>query len=155
MNTSSFGFRWTRPPARRNFGVNSSRTVRFVISISDLIEELKPYESVFFFYKDGLVDAVKTVLSTFVYPTQRLDGWNVHGANPILHDLEMCFDALERDNCLPPNHADMLDLLEIAVSQVDEAVYAELKKYLGDRDVRCFNAEFINSRHDCLICAEW
>lgn len=132
-----------------------SRTLRFIISTTELQETLKSWAPHFFFYKDGVNEAIKTILSTFQYPTQREHGYNLNGVNPVLHDLSVWFDALERQNALPLNYADVWDAVELAAQEIDEAIYAELRQYLGDVVAINFHATFINKRNDCLIVVEY
>lgn len=128
--------------------------IRFVISINDLAHELSCWEKCFFFYDNGIVDAIRVILSTFEYPTQREHGYNVHGVNPILHDFEVCLELMERDNAVFENEVDF-GILELAVAAVDEAIYVELKKYLGDIEAKTIDATFINPLNDCLLVVEY
>lgn len=118
------------------------------------MEDLSCWEKCFFFYHNGVVDAIRVILSTFEYPTQREHGYNAQGVNPILHDFEVCLEMMERDNAVFDNSVDF-NIIELAVSAVDEAIYAELKKYLGDIEAKTIDATFINQINDCVLVVEY
>lgn len=121
------------------------------------MRNLDGWEPAFHFYQGGVTDAVKVILSTFEYPTQRQRFHNPYGyaVHPIMHDYDQVLEALMRNNALPMDYANKWDHLELAVQEVDEAVYAELKKYLGGIDAQTVDATFINNRNDCLVVVEY
>lgn len=130
---------------------NSFRVQQYVISISELIHELKAWHSTFFFYEKGLEDAIRVILSTFEHPYQRYDGFGSEGCSPVMHDVDVYFDAQERTNSLPINHENILSLLELAVSDVDTAVYRMLRHYFGEKILTVMDAKPIGRQQDYVI----
>lgn len=126
---------------------------RFVISAADIIKDLSVWEECFFFYPNGLKDAIQTTLATFEYPTPELD-LCMAGYNPIMHDVEVYFDALERSNSLPANHADYMDMLEFAMGAVDKAVYDLLTQTFGPHRMMVRDARQISPDPDYVISVQ-
>ena len=96
---------------------------------------------------------MKTTLATFEYPTDR-SGLCMAGYNPIMHDVEVYFDALERDNSLPTNHAEYMDMLEFAMAAVDKAVYDLLAETFGSYRMMIRDARQISPDPDYVISVQ-
>jgi hypothetical protein len=62
---------------------------------------------------------------------------------------------MEKDNSLPLNHNDLWSRLELATREVDNAIYAELKQYIGDTVVVITDVQFINDGISCILVLEY
>lgn len=62
---------------------------------------------------------------------------------------------MEKDNSLPLNHNDLWSRLELATREVDNAIYAELKQYIGDAVVIITDVQFINDGVSCILVLEY
>lgn len=135
----------------KNYGKSSSRTWRCAISITNLITELDCWSYCFYFYKGGIVEAIKTLFSTYQYSKQ-LD--RDYYSNPVIHDYDMYLESMQKNNSLPLNYNDLWSKLELATRQIDQAIYSELSQYIGDNIVTITDIQFIDKGSTCVLVME-
>lgn len=140
-----------KPLTVKKYGINSCRIWHFVFSITNVIEKLKDLESCFYFYDNGLVDAIKTALCTIEYSEPSVLNNNV---SAILYDHDSYLEQMCRNNSLPSNYVELWRNLELAIRILDQVIYSELENYLGDTKISIIDVKFMNISNDCIMTVE-
>lgn len=120
--------------------------------MAEVVDELsdKYWDNVFFFYEGGLQQAIETILTTYDF-TGRSIGMHNTALNAVMHDANVYFDGLERDNTLPPNYVNILDNITIAVALLDEAVNVVLNRFLKGVEYSVVEVDNIKGSHDYVL----
>jgi hypothetical protein len=72
-----------------------------------------------------------------------------------MHDYNMYLELMDKSNSLPLNHTDLWSRLELATREVDQAIYAELRQYIGDTSVIITDVQFIDDGVNCILVLEY
>lgn len=107
---------------------NSFPQQRFVISMIELYEQLKPYEHCFFFYPRGLAEAMQRAVQTYAHP------YGADRYSAVLDDLDIYLDHLDNHNALPRTPAYIIEQVEHAVAQMDLGIYQHMNMHFGERE---------------------
>jgi hypothetical protein len=104
----------------------------------------------FYFYKGGVAEAVRVLLSTYQYSITDRDYY----CNPVTHDYDLYLESVSKNNALPLNYSDLWRKLELATKQIDQAISLELNQYLGDHVVTITDVQFIGNGTSVILVAE-
>ena len=116
----------------------------------ELYEQLQDWGYLFFFYEGGINEAISILISTYEHPelVAEMGGENIH---PVINDVDMYMTALDRCNASISYPPEVMDMLELAIQGIEQAITEHMCMLFGDWVFKVVEAIPLNDHHDYAI----